>query len=258
MLAQVSLMSAAQAQDQVNQSANQEGGQRIVKTYNPATAPLPPPPPGSQPPSTNPRSFEGFWLGPSLGPGPDAPIVLAPPSYTQQAAATLQRWQRLTGKAPPRGGFATQCRPAASMAFRTGADLFPAEIVQERDEVVILNEEGRGRWQIAMKRGHPHNLKPTYWGDSIGHWEGNTLVIDTTGVYAQAESQNIIDPNTHMVTRIRKIDGGRRLEVTTTFIDPQIYTRPYQTLAYAHWHPELRLLDYQCEENPVGAGLGVR
>jgi len=135
-----------------------------------------------------------------------------------------------------------------------GADLFPAEIVQTPDEIVVLQEEGRGRWQIYLNRGHPRSLQPNFWGDSVGHWEGNTLVVDTIGFNGAADNTTT---TTHVISRLRKLNGGHNLELQTTIEDPQTYLEPAVRTTTSIWHPELQVLEFQCEENPKGAMEGL-
>lgn len=213
-------------------------------------APLPPPPPGSAPPSPDPRNFEGTWaaermLDPPPGTGPMPP-------FTPAAAKEYQHHLEMMAKGTPVGSTAARCRPM--QAIGVGADLFPAEIVQTPQQIVILNEEGRTRWQIQMNQQHPKNLQPSFWGHSVGHWEGDTLVVDTVGFNGQFD---FLSPRARITSRIRKIDGGRRLEVKTTTVDPVNYAKPFERSGVSAWHPELTLLEFQCEENLEGAKEGL-
>ncbi len=217
------------------------------------TAPLPPPPPGSKPPSPDPRDLEGIYVaeeGWEYHPQ-------APPAYTPKAQQEFDRLREMTKEGKPAGGFLTTCRPPAFDALHLGMDLYPAQIFQTPDQIVIINEEGRSRWVIHMDRGHPSHVLPSYFGDSVGHWEGDILVVDTIGVKAQPRPGPMISSQAHIVTRIHKTDGGRKLEMITTVTDPDIYTEPYVTRGISDWHPELQLLEVQCEENFQGARSGV-
>lgn len=213
-------------------------------------APLPPPPPGSEPPSPDPRNFEGTWaaqrmLDPPPGAGPMPP-------FTPSAAKEYQHHLEMMAKGMPIGNTAARCRPMQAIAV--GADLFPAEIVQTPGQIVILNEEGRTRWQIQMNQQHPKNLQPSFWGHSVGRWEGDTLVVDTVGFNGQFD---FLSPRARIISRIRKIDGGGRLEIKTITEDPVNYAKPFERSGVSAWHPELTLLEFQCEENLEGAKEGL-
>ena len=131
--------------------------------------------------------------------------------------------------------------------------------------------------------GRPHTPKEdlwaTPWGDSIGHWEGQTLVIDTIAVkspFAASESEGvavlafgdvegaltitILSPNAHYIERIRMIDPGH-LEDKMTVIDPDSFTKPWElTRTYERVAHINRMLYEDCEgedRNPVVNGRFV-
>lgn len=213
-------------------------------------APLPPPPADADPPSAEARNFEGTWLA-TAKPDEVAFEGEAPP-YTEATAMKQRRKMEMRERGTPIAGLEGTCRPIN--ALRLGADLFPAEIVQSPDELVILNEEGRTRWQIFLNRGHPKNLQPSYWGDSVGHWEGDTLVVDVIGFNGK---QDLLSARAHVSARIRKADNGQRLEMRMTTEDPEHYTKPFVQTVSTLWHPEVHMLEYQCEENAEGAREGL-
>jgi hypothetical protein len=158
----------------------------------------------------------------------------------------------MTRKGTPLASDAARCRPMNDIGV--GADLFPAEIVQSPTKIVVMQEEGRTRWIIHLDRDHPKNLKRSYWGDSVGHWEGNTLVVDTIGLSGQAENTTT---TTHIVSRLQKLEGGKKLELKVMTEDPKTYLKPVTRTSVSEWHPELQLLEFQCEENPKGAMEGL-
>jgi hypothetical protein len=131
--------------------------------------------------------------------------------------------------------------------------------------------------------GRPHTPKEdlwaTPWGDSIGHWEGQTLVIDTIAVkspFAASESEGvavlafgdvegaltitILSPNAHFIERIRMIDPGH-LEDQMTVIDPDSFTEPWHlTRTYQRVAHINRMVYEDCEgedRNPVVNGRFV-
>ena len=227
-------------------------------------APLPPPSAEMLkkfPPSTDPRNFEGTWLAERLtmrppGSGPSIP-------YTDAAKQRMQQRAQRQREADAQGKVlltdAGRCRPMGGMGI--GADLFPAEIIQTPDKIVILNEEGRGRWIIHLNGEHPKNLKASHFGHSIGRWEGDTLVIDSVGLSAVTDGfvgAGMHSEKARIVSRLRKSDGGNTLELTSTIYDPETYTRPFEgRKTISHWHPELSVLEFQCEENMEGAREGI-
>lgn len=213
--------------------------------------PIPPPPPGSPAPSPDPRNLEGVWLL-----GSDISMQGAPPKLTPGAAAEQRRRLELSAKGTPLAGLSARCRPSAGQILNLGLDLFPAEIIQTPDKIVILNEEGRGRWQIFLNRALPKQPTPSYSGHSVGHWDGDTLVVETVGIIDQW-GMTPLTRNSRITHRIRKLNGGASLEMKTTVEDSGLFTSPYQSTTESIWHPELQLLEFQCEENLEGAREGV-
>jgi hypothetical protein len=55
------------------------------------------------------------------------------------------------------------------------------EILQKKDEVVILSLQDQGVRRVRLNQSHPAQVTPSWYGDSIGHYEGDTLVVDTVG-----------------------------------------------------------------------------
>ena len=86
--------------------------------------------------------------------------------------------------------------------------------------------------RIYMNRTSHDDPEPSYFGDSLGHWEGGTLVIDTVGVRAQAQvmQQEPIESNkTHIVERIKLLDPNT-IQWERTVYNPDVFTKPWHTV----------------------------
>ena len=126
----------------------------------------------------------------------------------------------------------------------------PLEIIQLPDRVVILYEIHHAFRIIPTDgRGHPDDLEPSYLGDSVGHWEGDTLVVDTVGVKDYALFQNVPHSmNMRIHERIRLIDEDY-MENVVTVTDPEYLTEPWTwTWMYKRW-PGYKIQEYVCEDN---------
>ncbi|GEM_PF-921776 len=148
----------------------------------------------------------------------------------------------------------TSCRPG-----------LPSAIVMPMNSVVILQgdvditlsyEEPRLTQRVRMNAQHPANLQPSYMGDSVGHWEGNTLVIDTIGYNGefQLDSQGLVtSPKLRTVERWTKSADGTRIDVETTIEDPVYYSEPF-TIKRGYLAPKTNAArqqnEYDCTENP--------
>lgn len=104
--------------------------------------------------------------------------------------------------------------------------------VQTPDYLAILWERGKMRI-IYLNQDHPENLQPSYYGSSVGHWEGDTLVVETIGQNGKTPVDYFRTPSTdqiRVVERIRLVtdDAGRRsIQVHFTVDDPGAFTQPW-------------------------------
>jgi hypothetical protein len=111
------------------------------------------------------------------------------------------------------------------------------ELVPVSAMIVMLFEDlSHGMMRtIYLKRGHPAKLEPTWLGDSVGRWEGDTLVVDTAGfndsTWLNDEGAQHSDA-LHLVERIRPVLGGQYLEYKMTAEDPKELARPYNYTRY--------------------------
>jgi hypothetical protein len=132
---------------------------------------------------------------------------------------------------------------------------YPAEFIQDRDRIVVIFEGGGHVWrEIHMDgRGHPpaEELNPTYFGHSIGHWEGDTLVVDTVGY----NEKSWIDYNGHMHTdQLHTIEYFSRpykelMHYEAVIDDPGAYTDTWRVKWDINWSDGAELQEYICQEN---------
>jgi hypothetical protein len=115
--------------------------------------------------------------------------------------------------------------------------------------------------QIFMDgRAHTKDVNPTWFGESIGKWEGDTLVIDTIGFNDKFWFDFAGHPHTeqmHTIERYRRPDLGH-LEWETLIDDPGAYTKPFTVYGHVNLLPNEELMEYICQENnrDVGHILG--
>lgn len=142
--------------------------------------------------------------------------------------------------------------PGGPRAFATP---YPAEIIQHRDRIIVIYEGGGHVWrEIHMDgRAHPEGdaLNPTYFGHSVGHWEGDTLVVDTVGY----NEKTWLDYSGHMhsdqlrtVERITRPDRDT-LHYEVTITDPGAYSGPWTIAWDIPWSEGQDLAEYICQEN---------
>ena len=150
---------------------------------------------------------------------------------------------------------------------RVWATPYPFEIVQgPPGNVTILYELNHQIRVIRLNKPMPGERElitfPSYNGHSIGHYEGDTLVVETAGfkgkTFADAKGAPQTD-DLRTVERIRKI-GPTQLEVVITVHDPEYYTRDWQARFVYELRNDLRIEDYLCgeEHRDISSVAGVR
>ena len=127
---------------------------------------------------------------------------------------------------------------------------WPFEIVSTPEQTLFISGGGDIRHVYTDGRGHmPSDVRwPTPWGDSIGHWERATLVIETIEVSSKAGA-GVTGPGSKFIEHIRRV-GKDRIEDAITMIDPTILTHPFTvTVPYRRLTMVDRLMQGDCMEN---------
>ena len=130
--------------------------------------------------------------------------------------------------------------------------LFPMQIVQTPKEVIELFEYDHMVRHIFIDgRKHPDDVTPSYNGHSIGHWEGDTLVVDTIGLNGKMWLDRVGHPDSdqmHIIERIHRVDD-KTLQVDFTFDDPKSYVKPWTALMRFRLRPDWNIIEDICEDN---------
>jgi hypothetical protein len=114
--------------------------------------------------------------------------------------------------------------------FHLGGNNNPYRFVQTPKEVRILRDADSQVRRVALNVPHSANPKPSWYGESVGHYEGDTLVIDTIGLSTKTFVDYYRTPHTeklHVVERWRIVDGGQAMELVFTVEDPDTYYEPW-------------------------------
>ena len=144
---------------------------------------------------------------------------------------------------------ASNCLPEGP---RTGlAGLEPLRIVQTKYLIVILYETGAVRHIHLDGRPHPKDPNPTWMGYSVGRWERDSLVVETTGFNDRTWLDFAGHPHSealHLTERFRRTSFGS-MEVTMTYTDPKAYAKPFTVKVPAVYQADTDLLETVCHEN---------
>jgi len=178
-----------------------------------------------------------------------------------------------------------QCRPYAppfTLAMQLGL-----EILQKKDGVTIIYNQDDQVRHVRLNAFHPAKVKPSAMGDSVGHYEGDTLIVDTVGIatgpYTMVDRWGTPHSEAlHVIERYRLIDGAaakeaqdryekvdgrlggvqgimnldpdtarKGLQVHVTVEDPNVFTTPWSAdVTYRRLSPSVRWQEQVCAENP--------
>ncbi|HEV3331500.1 MAG TPA: hypothetical protein VG096_10990 [Bryobacteraceae bacterium] len=125
------------------------------------------------------------------------------------------------------------------------------QIVQTRDSVMILTEMVHDARIIRMNAPHLPKTIRRWMGDSVGHWEGDTLVVDTTNFTDKTRFRGSTD-DLHVVERISRVDD-RTLLYRFTVEDPNTWVRPW-TGEYSWPATDQHIYEYACHEANYALG----
>ncbi len=127
----------------------------------------------------------------------------------------------------------------------------PMLIVQTDRKITIIQEYHHQLRHIYMDEPVPSldDIELSYMGESVGRWEGDTLVIETIGLHRNTVLDREGLPHSRdmrITERLRLLDGGRQLENLVTFEDPQLYTQPWTSRVVYDSKPGVQLKEYMC------------
>lgn len=172
----------------------------------------------------------------------------SPPTLVPAAQAKLTAYQRGQEKGENLQSEAANCLPPGMPQIMTQP--YPIEFLFNPGKVVMLIEAySQVRHIYTDGRAHPADPDPAFQGHSTGHWDGDTLVVDTVGFVPDSQIAPGIghSDQMHILERIRKVDP-EHLQIETTISDPQVLAKPWTTVhPYVRVHDDLR--EYVCEEN---------
>jgi hypothetical protein len=130
----------------------------------------------------------------------------------------------------------------------------PIFIVQTPKEVTLIAQSDHMVRHVYLNVPHSKRVKPSWYGESVGHYEGDALLVDTIGMNNRTFVDNYRTPHTdklHVVERFHMIEGGKTLEVNIRVEDPGAFTTPWEAAQrYARVERDA-LNEVVCAENNV-------
>ena len=201
-------------------------------------------------------SYNEFWYerGSTLTKDKRTSLIVDPPSgtipFTDAARRRVAEMRRISDAGV---GDSYADRPLADrclQGFNSGPPMTPGaynnnvQIVQAPGVVVIVNEMVHNA-RIIPTDGRPHTTLQQWSGDSRGHWDGDTLVVETVN-FRRETSLPGSTANTHVVERFTRVDTNT-LKYEFTVIDPSAYTQPWSAMVPLVKIPG-PIFEYGCHE----------
>ena len=127
----------------------------------------------------------------------------------------------------------------------------PLYFVQTPKEVVMIYSNDQQVRRVYLDVPHSDNPKPSWYGESVGHYEGDTLVVDTIGLNDKTFVDNSRTPHTeklHVVERFKLVDGGKKMQVDITFEDPDAFNAPL-VMQQRWFKAKSPMIETVCAEN---------
>ena len=214
------------------------------------------------PAPADPRDFSGVWwtrgYDRTFRPVTERPMPPAESAkllpLTANEAASRQHHLDMEKAGTPIADAPTQCFPHG--VPRLIASPYPIQFVYSPGLITILHEVAHNVRLIHMDgRPAPPDTAPTFLGYSVGHWEGDTLVVVTdhfnerTQIDEEALSHGLKLKVTERITKFTNKYGGVELRDLITIEDPEHFTQPWTAERLFPWRGDIRIAEYSCEEN---------
>jgi hypothetical protein len=198
----------------------------------------------------------GTWeeVNATQGGGVVSPFAVTPnrepaPYQPWAAAKVLESYNRRGIDDPM-----ARCLPAG-VPRTTTMGLFPMQIVQTPKQVVMLFEVFRVFRVIPIfpkgEAKHPDDAEPSYMGDSVGYWDGDTLVVDAKNFNDEtwlAGTGTFHSEDLHVVEKFKRADYNT-IQYEATIEDPKVLTKPWIMRSTIMLREGTRLREYECNQN---------
>jgi hypothetical protein len=194
-----------------------------------------------------------------------APVPPPPlkPEYEADWLARQKAAKEADARGEPLFGGYAKCLPDGMPAMMMA--MFPMEVLQTPGQITIIEEAYNQvrRIYLNQKQVAVDDAEPGFWGHSVGHWDGDTLVVNTVGIKEEVRFRDTPhSPNMQIDERMRMLSKDI-FEDQVTVTDPKYLTRPWKfTWKYVR-KPGYKILEYVCESNreyqdPQTGGIRMR
>jgi hypothetical protein len=160
--------------------------------------------------------------------------------------AGLKEWKSYDAT---QGDYTGQCMPFGLIRSINSPD--PLQVMMNDKYLGLLHEQNSWFHVVKLNAEHPKNPTPTWFGDSVGKWDGDTLVIDTIGFNGKTRLDTIGHPHSdqmHVIERWQRPDLGH-INYEITIEDPKTFTKPWKNTRVFTLRTDWDIMEYSCEEN---------
>jgi hypothetical protein len=172
------------------------------------------------------------------------------PPLQPWASAVLEKRIDLSQRGEPEGLGTALCLPGVPVLMLGGP--YPIQIIESPGLVTILLEEHNHFRLVYLDGQLPKDPDPTFLGYSVGHWEGDTLVVETVGLTERVPIDRVGIPHSdqlRLTERFRR-GGPDQLDYIVTIDDPKTFTKPWDArVRYRKADPGVKMTEYICENN---------
>jgi hypothetical protein len=157
-----------------------------------------------------------------------------------------QQWEEYDAA---KGDYAGACLPFGLL--RSVGGPHPVQIIQNDKYIAMLWEQNSWFHVTPIGKQHEKKPEPTWFGDSVARWEGDTLIIDTIAFNGKTRIDTIghpISDQLHTIERFKRRDLGH-IDYVITIDDPKTYTKPWDSERVWTFRPDWEIMEYSCEEN---------
>jgi hypothetical protein len=174
--------------------------------------------------------------------GPPGP----PPKELPFTAQGKRVWEAYD---PAKGDYTGSCLPFGLIRSMNSPD--PIQIMQNDKYLALLYEQNTW-FKVFPLDGRAHrDIVATWFGDSVGRWEGDTLVVDTANFNGKTRLDTIGHPHSdklHTIEKFTRTDLGH-IAYEITIDDPVYYSKPWKNTRTFTLRPDWEIMEYSCEEN---------
>jgi hypothetical protein len=204
--------------------------------YQPPEGPAPKTPWGKP-------DLNGVWQRPYT---PDIERGVGSLPYTEWGKAQWDSYH------PEEGDYTGSCLPFGHVRSMNSPD--PIQIMQTPTHLAFLYEQNSW-FKVLPIDGRPTKKKvPTWFGDSVGRWDGDTLVVETSNFNGLTRLDTVGHPHSDQLKtteRFTRTDAGH-MAYELTIDDPKTYTKPFTSKRTFTLRTDWEILEYSCEENNKG------